>query len=126
MSLNALADIYILNEEFTRQTGKTTVLIEACKKIGGIFVAHSYAQAQILKRKYPDVHITTPSIMRLRGENRPIIFDHYLLSLILMEKNNSFVVNKATKQLEELLDRIKKELLDRIINNPQIGVRIES
>jgi len=125
MSLNALIDIYVLNEKLTRQTGKTTALIEACKKIGGIFVVYSHAHAQSLKQKYPDVHITTPSIFRLRGKYRPIIFDHYLLSLILLAKHDSFVANKTTEQLERELKCIREELLNRIINNPEIGVRLE-
>lgn len=118
MTYNSLAGIYINNDTTTRQTGKTTALIEACKKIGGIFVTHSYEEGRSLKKKYPDVNITAPRLIKLLGETRPIIFDHYLLSLILTNKYYPSIDSLSTELLDKILEDVKKELLNRL----EIGV----
>ena len=127
MSFRILADIFVTNEDLTRQTGKTTALVEACKKIDGIFVTHSYEEAQMLKRKYPDVHITCPRIIKLRGERRPIIFDHYLLSMILANKLvNTTIHHQGTKYLEDQLKLIKAELANRYINGGELYIGVHT
>jgi len=114
MSLKLYADLYCINESRTRQTGKTTALIEACRKIGGIFVAYSSGQANILKEKYPDVDITYLSERILRGTIKPIVFDHFLLELLLRDISRIRIHNLTTIHLERKLEEIKEELLSRL------------
>jgi len=118
-----LAEIYVANENLTRQTGKTTALIEACRKIGGIFVAHSSSQVNILKREYPDVDIISPSLFKLKGKHKPLIFDHYLLSLILSDKLCTSIRHQGTIYLQKQLFLIKQELANRLLSELRIGVK---
>ncbi len=75
---------YVMMENLVRQTGRTTALAEACKKIDGIFLATSVDQANWYKRKF-NVNSTVPTSKELIGTRKPIILDHYLLYCIFKD-----------------------------------------
>jgi len=125
MKIDYLKEIFIENDSIIRQKGKTTALIEACKKINGIFITYSYDQAKALKSQHKGVDIVSPSNLRLIGNTKPMIFDHYLLRLMLT-KGYVDLKSKSTVELEKVFDLVKKELLYRTVELAKIGEGIES
>lgn len=101
---------YIINEDRTRQLGKTTVLAEACKKIGGIFLTATADQARMYRQKFrvEAYHMGT----RLLGDTRPIIFDHLALQWLLRDLTSDFSKHKRYDEkinLYIVLEQIKKK-----------------
>jgi len=129
MPYNRLIDILIANETRNRQKGRTTALIEMCRKIDGVFVAHSHAQYNVLRMNNMTVRFAYPSDLSLMGITQPIVLDHYLLYLVLLDRfNNSSLQYKATHQLKRELQQIREELMRREIEEGdlKIGGRLET
>lgn len=126
MNLERLTKIVIANENLCRQTGRTTALIEACRKINGVFICHSEEMASILRRRYPDVEIVSASYRRLIGNTKPIIIDHLLLYQIFSIFSEVNIISQSSKtKLLDLIKQIKEELIRREISKGKlyIGVR---
>ncbi len=121
-----LAEMYTTNEPRTRQVGKTTALIQACKSINGIYITYYEDHARDLRGKFHNVDIISPYNPKLYGNIKPIVFDHYLLMMILTGAYNYNISNESTENLEKINKSIKEELLNRKISELKIGINFEA
>jgi len=105
-----IVDHYLINEENTRQVGKTTVLKEAAKKIDALFLCHNEANARY------HGGISMYDTEKLIGSTKPIIFDHYALDMLFRELRGSFNYLQHRYAVLEHRYRVK--------NNPQAYIRM--
>jgi len=89
LDIKSILGILIGNDQFNRQTGRTTVLKEASEKIGADFISQ-----------------TELSIKKLLGSRKPFILDHYAQQLIFSE-----CLSKINK-MENKLEKIKQILMN--------------
>lgn len=114
MNFKQLIYLYCFNDKSNRQIGKTTEQIKMARKLDAVFVAHSEMQKQRLQREHPDVDIRAPLEPSLVGLSKPVVFDHYLLNLILSESYDI----KYKSELKELLSELKRirQIADNSLN----------
>jgi len=99
-------EFFMALEQHNRQTGRTTALAKACQEIGGIFVVANGTMKDILKRKFPDLHICLLSPTELVGNNKPVILDHCAWRQIL---NNYSTESKQQRvEIQDLRRKILK------------------
>ena len=99
-------EFFMALEQHNRQTGRTTALAKACQEIGGIFVVASESMKDILKKKFPDLHISVLNPTELIGTNKPVILDHCTWRQIL---NNYATESKQQRvEVQDLRRKILK------------------
>lgn len=87
-----------MNENATRQTGKTTALKELCKKIDGVFITHS----DILAREHSGIIFTKT---QLYGNTKPIVLDNHEQYIIYNQALSRIVyLESKLRQIKSILD----------------------
>jgi len=105
MSIIEILENYIILDENTRQKGKTTALREAATKIGAEFVCENDHKAKYFKGT------SMYNSQKLIGSNKPIIFDHYALSVLFKNILNSDF-GKSIKEIESLKNALEYAIKD--------------
>lgn len=83
--LERVALAYITNDRDNRQRGRTTALAEATKKIDGILVTATEQMKKYYTKVFDCTTISIGELLRLYGQNKPIIFDHYALTVLFKD-----------------------------------------
>ena len=95
MNIKDMLRLLIMNDNLCRQKGRSTVLKEAADKINGMFICNTDSQAKL----HGGIIL---SETKLRGNNKPIVLDHYVQSSIFAECLTRII------NLEKKLIRIKE------------------
>jgi len=107
-SMRDFLAIYIVHDRESRQTGRTTALLEAAKKIDAFFIVESVMKKRSIDYKKT---VTFYDITSLRGSRDPIIIDHYTLNIIF---DNLFrYINNLEEKLENIKDILNKEFINK-------------
>lgn len=86
-------DTLIVTESRGRRIGKTTVMVEAAKKIGAIYICATMKQAKEIAREHGIMTASMES--ELRGTKGPYLWDHHALMMAAIEATHDFAKLKA-------------------------------
>jgi hypothetical protein len=101
-----------------RSCGKTSALIEACRKIGAVLVCGTEEQARDINRLHD---IKTTSIYRDASDiYEPYLFDHYAVEAIIDSYASRITELKRRISLLTNHGHIKNERLDMTVINPEL------
>lgn len=79
-----------------RGQGKTTAMVEAVKKVGGILVVRNLSEAQRLRKDHGIMALTIAEADRHYGVTKPILFDPDAVAMLCMEYEKKLAAKAAS------------------------------
>lgn len=91
---------------FARRTGKTTELVEVCRRLGGTLVCLNEQAASDVRRSYKIDATSIYRPERMRGRTGPVFFEPEAVALISQEYERD--LRELRKDRDAIKDRLRE------------------
>lgn len=91
-----------------RGSGKTTAMAEAAKKINGVLIVRNWDE---VRRVQSELRVDARSVhfaMKMRGDDRPILFDPNAVAVLCYEKDCERRLSEA--RLQERIKELERQI----------------